>query len=187
VQRVVFVLVAALVGVVVGQAARADTTKRSQLDRYLSGMSWPLRASVLRAMSASRAIDGVVTYGDPPFLGQVAIACERFRDVEAVGARRGVGAILRIAPPAPVALNHARLSRAYAEARVGCARAQRLARAALRKADSAPVRVQLRAFGRITLRDFFNTVRAWRSAMLREAAAIQLQPPGWLRSLSVEP
>jgi hypothetical protein len=49
------------------------------------------------------------------------------------------------------------------------------------------MRAGLREFDRITLRHFFGAVRAWRSAMLREAADLRLPPPRWLWSLDVEP
>jgi hypothetical protein len=195
--RLVLILATALVAVIGGRAAQADAGERGEFDRYLAGMSWPLRTSVLRAMSASRAVEGVLTYGDPPFLGQVRTACEKFRDVEETGRRRGCGAMLSIVSPNPLAANHARLSRAYAGARVGCERAERLAVAALMAGNrsswaesgraTAPMRAGLREFDRITLRRFFAAVRAWRSAMLREATALQLPPSVWLWRLSVEP
>jgi hypothetical protein len=193
--RLVLILATALLAVISNPAAQADAGERRGFDRYLAGMSWPLRASVLRAMSASRAIDGVLTYGDPPFLGQVITACEKFRDVEETGRRRGVGAILSIVSPKPIAASHSRLSDAYVEARVRCARAERLAIAALKAGNrsnwtasggtTAKTRAGLREFDRITLRRFFGAVRTWRSAMLREAAALRLQPPRWLRRLDV--
>jgi hypothetical protein len=104
--------------------ARADPRNSSNRRDWRSGSASrrPLRASVLRAMSASRAVEGVLTYGDPPFLGQVRTACEKFRDVEETGRRRGFGAMLSIVSPNPLAANHARLSRAYAGARVGASR-----------------------------------------------------------------
>jgi hypothetical protein len=52
---------------------------------------------------------------------------------------------------------------------------------------TAQMRAGLREFDRITLRRFFGAVRAWRSAMLREAADLRLPPPRWLWSLDVEP
>jgi hypothetical protein len=185
VQRLGLILATTLVAVIGGPAAQADIGDRGEFNRYLAGMSWPLRASLLRAESVSRAIDGVVVYGDPPFLEQVITACEKFRDVEETGPRRGVGAILSIVSPKPVAARHERLSHAYAEARVGCARAERLAATA--RKTGVPVRAELRQFDRITLQRFFAVVRAWRSAMLREATALQLPPPRWLQRLSVEP
>jgi hypothetical protein len=98
---------------------------------------------------------------------------------------------------APVAATHSRLSHAYVEARVGCVRAERLAVAALKAGNrsnwtasggaTAQTRTGLREFDRLTLRRFLGAVRAWPSAMLREAAALQLRAPQWLRRLSVEP
>jgi hypothetical protein len=96
-----------------------------------------------------------------------------------------------------VAANHSRLSNAYAEARVGCARAERLAVAALKEGNrsnwtasgpaTARMRVGLREFDQITLQRFFAAARTWRSAMLRKAAVLGVPPPLWLRRLSVEP
>ena len=138
-----------------------------------------------------------LVYGDPPFLGQVITACEKFRVVEETGPRRGVGAILPIVPPRPVAANHLRLSDVYAKARVGCSRAERLAVAVVKAGNrsnwsasehaTARVRAELRQFNEITLRHFFAAVRLWRSAMLREATALRRRPPQWLPLLSVEP
>jgi hypothetical protein len=197
VQRLGLILATTLVAVIGGPTAQADTGARVEFNRYLAGMSWPLRASLLRSKSVSRAIDGVVVYGDPPFFGQIITACEKFREVEETGPRRGVGAILSTVPPKPVAANHAQLSDAYSKARVGCSRAERLAVAALKAGNrsnwsasedaTAPMRAELREFNKITLRRLFAVARLWGSAMLREATALQLPPPQWLTLLSVEP
>jgi hypothetical protein len=42
------------------------------VERYLSSMSWPVRASLLRAEAVSAGIEGWLSAGDPPYLGGIA-------------------------------------------------------------------------------------------------------------------
>src|SRR4051812_34177911 len=63
------ILTAALAGAI--SAPGAGDPEAAALRHYLSSMSWPVRASVLRAGSVSSAIDGWITAGDPPFLGEI--------------------------------------------------------------------------------------------------------------------
>ena len=174
---------------------RTGSTGRS-LQQYLSSMSWPVRASILRARSVSDRIDGWIADGDPPFLGGIAASCRSLRAVEARGR------LLRIDPPQQLGSSHARLMRAYSAARAGCrqARLEALAaRAALSRAfrtQSATDRqasdretlaacTQLRRFAGTTLLAFGRAVATWRSAALSEAQA-HGAAASWLQELRVQ-
>ena len=195
--RRLLVVLAAVLVVPALPAGAAREARGLTFERYLAAMSWPVRASTGRAQSVSDAIKGAVSPGDPPFLGMVAEGCDKFRDVEAVGRRTGVGAILLVVSPPPLAKAHATLARAYSAVRAGCLRARDVA-LALRRAlgrlginpsDDELARVrgpalkELVDFDRTKLRAFKVAVRAWRAAALRHAAAVGVEPPDWLKSL----
>jgi hypothetical protein len=157
--------------------ASADPAAPS-LEHYLSSMSWPVRASVLRARSATAAIDGWLNIGDPPFLGEIAANCRNLRAVESRGQ------LLQITAPPHLQPSHLRLIRAYSQAREGCRQARLTAlavRAGRRTAAAGRTRLQLLA--RTTLRPFPTAVGVWRSAVLDELAAVGAPSPVWLTEL----
>jgi hypothetical protein len=166
------------------------------LQRYLASMSWPVRASVLRAQSASDGIDGWFARGDPPYLGGIARDCRSLRAVE----RDPRGRLLKIAAPPRLRTIHLRLVRGYSAARAACGDV-RTAALAFRAADEraylthraadkavadraqAVARAEFRR-GRRTIASFMLTVRAWRSAAFAEADATGV-PAVWLVALRI--
>jgi hypothetical protein len=176
-------------------------SERAALERYLAGMSWPLRAATGRAQRVHDAIRGAVSPGDPPFLGMVAESCRKLRDVENVGRARGVGAILRAVPPRALAATHRALVRTYVDVRAGCNRARVVALAARRaledlgpnpteqelsRATKAALEELVR-FDRTKLRPFKQAVRVWRVAVQQDAKAVGLEPPDWIGRLQLAP
>ena len=170
--------------------------ERASLRHYMSGMSWPVRASVLRSNTAGVAIRGWLGPGDPPFLGEIAAACKSLRAVE------GLGHLLRVTPPQHLKGNHGDLARAYTQVRAGCQAARittldvRAAidrsfrtRSAADKAASeraeATSRQSLARFASTTLRSFTHAVATWRLALLKYAAHLDVRPPEWLKVLPV--
>jgi hypothetical protein len=170
-----------------GTVANGADAKPTSLQRYLSSMSWPVRASVLRARSVSQAIDGWIGHGDPPFLGQIAGRC---RNLLAVESR---GRLLKVSAPPSLRTSHARLVRAYRATRDGCARVRLTAlatRTAIEHEDrnvsdraTTEARTSLLRFERTALTSFSRAVTAWRSAVLRESRASGLPLPKWLGEL----
>src|SRR2546423_7021941 len=110
-----------------GLAASGADARPASLQRYLSSMSWPMRASFLRARAVTDRIDGWIASGDPPGLGQVALSCRNLRAIES---RAGVLAILA---PTSIRRSHARLVRAHFSARSGCTRGRLAARSEERR------------------------------------------------------
>jgi hypothetical protein len=169
----------------------------SSLERYLSAMSWPVRASLLRARAVRDSIDGFIDPGDPPFLRGVVYGC---RELRAGDEHRR---LLGITAPKPLQRTHRGLVRMYSAARQGCRKASATARAllaaigryyktgsdedkaALERADKAAHTILLQ-FERGTLQLFFRAVGAWRSAALRYAASLGVPAPSWLKDLSVK-
>ena len=193
----------ALAGVTVGAMAAAvapvsGAPARASLRHYLAAMSWPMRASVGRAVPVRDAIGGFITAGDPPYLGGIAFGCRNFRAVEARGH------LLRIEAPTRLGTAHAGLSRAYSTLRAECRKARLTAlgvvaasnrfdrtgsatdKAAMERAAAA-ARRSLGRFRATTLHSFMETARAWRSAVLRYAATLRLPPPEVAEALPVEP
>lgn len=105
--------------------ATADREKAS-LQRYLSAMSWPVRASLLRARSVSSGIEGFIFPGDTPILGGIANSCRNLRAVEVRGR------LLSITAPERLQSSHRTLVRTYSAAREGCKKASGVARALVR-------------------------------------------------------
>jgi len=169
------ILFAAIASVLSAGPAPADAgTSKASFRAYLAAMSWPVRASELRAQSVSQAANDWNAYGDPPFLGQIAGRCRNFRAVEARGRLLGIN------PPAGLRAGHLELSRAYSKARAACREARLTAlavRAALDRryvsgsredrlaADRAETsaRKTFRQLVEATLPAFTRAVRAWRS------------------------
>jgi hypothetical protein len=168
------------------------------LRMYPAQMSWPARASLGRARSVENAIDGFFYPCDPPFLGQIAADCRKFREVEPRGH------LLRITPPTELQARHRALAQAYAELRGAC-RGARLAalrlraaidsfyrtrsaanKAALRRSDTRARRLFVQ-LGRTGIPTFVQAVRSWRVAALGYAAARGVPAPTWLRELPVGP
>jgi hypothetical protein len=170
--------------------------ERASLLHYLSGMSWPVRASTLRSNSVGVAISGWLDPSDPPYLGQIAASCKKLRAVEARGH------LLQVTPPQHLEGNHGDLSRAYSQVRAGCQAARLTAlgvraaidrsfrtRSAVDKAASqraeATARQSLARFASTTLRSFTQAVARWRLAVLRYAADLGVRPPEWVKDLPV--
>jgi hypothetical protein len=174
-------------------SVEAGLSRPASLHGYFSSMSWPVRASALRAYSASSAIEGWVTVGDPPFLGGIAARCLNLLAVESRGR------LLQIDAPPGLRVGHGRLVRAYSQARSGCweARFHALAvRAASNRFYRSRSAADRRAWDRAasvarrelrlhqtTLRSFVRAVFAWRLAALAEAKAAGLPAPVWLTAL----
>jgi hypothetical protein len=194
--RPVFVaaLAAAMTAFAPSASARPSSEAES-LQRYLSSMSWPMRASLLRANSVTDRIDSWIMADDPPGLGQIALTCRNLRAVEPRSH------VLQITAPPRLAGRHARLIRAYAAARAGCAQARLTAlatRTAMERgfttksaADkrasdyaTAVARRDLGRFARGPLHSFVREVLGWRSAALAEVAALGVTPPAWLTELT---
>jgi hypothetical protein len=175
-------------------AAEAAGARATSLQRYLSSMSWPVRASVLRTSAVTTAIDGWLTIGDPPFLGGIAGNCRSFRAVESDTR----GRLLQITAPPHLGESHLRLVRAYSAARAACSDV-RLTALAFRAADERAFRTHRAAdkaaadrleaaartefrLGRTTLESFRRAVHAWRTAAFAEADAAGVRAL-WLSSL----
>jgi hypothetical protein len=179
-------------------ATRTADAEKASLKHYLSAMSWPVRASLLRAQFVTASIDGFLDPGDPPFLRQVAIGCRELRALEARGR------LLRISAPARLKARQRNLLHTYSAMRRGCKRASESAltllaamqrfyetgsdadKAAMERADRA-AHTTLRRFEGRELRSFFEAVRTWRSAALRYAGALGVPKPKWLTALPVSP
>ena len=173
----------------------ADARKVS-LAHYFSGMSRPVRISVLRVTSLTRAIDGFLSHGDPPFRRQIAGACRHLR-AEAADGRFFGGT-----PPRRLEASHRSLSQVFSAVRTGCEEARHTAltldaagarfartgspedKAKYERADAAAHK-SLPRFARTTVRPFIRAMRTWRSTALRYAAALAVRPPRWLRRLPV--
>ena len=190
-RRVVSLLLAGALAATV--AASADA-RAPTLEPYLSSMSWPTRAALLRTRTLIGAIDGWLAQGDPPYLGQIAEYCKHFRLVEPRGR------LLAILPPPALRSSHAHLLHAYSAVRAGCRHATStalstreriersrppatsVAEAALRRATAVP-RASLRRFRQGPLRQFEQEVAAWRRAAARELQLQGRPPPRWLDQL----
>src|SRR3954447_26803022 len=178
-------------------SAAADPQVGS-LRMYLSSMSWPVRASLARAVSVGWDIDGFISPGDPPFLRMVAGNCRNLRDVEARGR------LLRLIAPPQLAANHHSLSASYSTLRARCKEARLTAlavgaardrfdrtgavadKAAWQRADAA-ARKSLPRFSRTTLRSFTQAVHAWRASVVRYAMTLGIPPPLWVKELQPSP
>jgi len=195
---VLIVAVAAVSGSGAAAAGRVGPSDARSvgLQRYLASMSWPVRASVLRAGSTRGAIDDWLTIGDPPFLGQIAGRCGSFLAIEARGH------LLEIRAPGGLEAHHDRVVGAYTLARRGCAavRASALAVRSLGErlavtgsaADKrawlgaeAAARTRFQQFERLTLASFTEAVRGWRVAVLRASAGSSVRS-AWLSELALE-
>jgi hypothetical protein len=62
--------------------AYAAARRGTALQQYVAAMSWPVRASVLRAQAIREALDCAVSQGDPPCWREVAGRCRGLRAVE---------------------------------------------------------------------------------------------------------
>jgi hypothetical protein len=158
-------------------------------------MSWPMRASLLRADTVADRIDGWLIHGDPPYLGGIAASCQSLRAVESRGH------VLQITAPPRLAGSHARLIRAYVAVRAGCAQARLAALAARTALDrafttqsasdrhasdhaTAVARRDLQRFNHGALRTFPQTVNRWRLAVVAYETTLGMAPPAWLTQLS---
>jgi hypothetical protein len=177
-----------------GSVANGADARPTSLQRSLSSMSWPLRASVLRVCTLTGAVDDWLAHGDWPYLGEIAQYCRNLRAVES-WAR-----VLGIIAPRDLRTSHGLLVRAYSAARDGCLQV-RLSALATRDAidrafrtesdadqrpsnrATASARAEFRQFERKALRSFGRAVTAWRSAVLRGLKASGLPPPRWLGEL----
>ena len=149
-------------------------------------MSWPVRASHTRVINLRATIVNWIVAGDPPFLGGIPRRCASIRTMESRGR------LLRIAPPPALERSHARLVRAYAAARAGCPRVERIAHAAsaaLRNGGSDAPTIQANArkeivhFDGTTLGPFEGALFAWRWEVLNYAVKLGVAPPAWVREL----
>jgi hypothetical protein len=182
-------------------AAEAIGSDASAFAKYVSGMSWPVQASTLRAHKVHEAVEGFSVAGDPPFLGQVAANCRSFRAVEATGHNRKIGAILRTTPVSALETVHRRLADTYTAARVGCVHTRSVALAArdaanafalrpsaktemTRDRTAATARAELPRFDGV-LCSFNKAARAWRAAVVRHARTVGITRPVWMDRLSL--
>jgi len=182
-------------GVSARDASAVLGSQEPSLQGYLARMSWPVTQSVLHATALRASISGWIHPGDPPFLGQIAQACRKFREVETHRS------LVQVDPPQKLRARHEALARAYAHMRRRCndARVTVLAvaaasakaaksgstadRAAFDKA-AAFSRTSLREFRDGTLRRFSKTVNRWRTAVLHYSAALGVPAPSWLTKLA---
>jgi hypothetical protein len=180
----------------------ADSAERAALAGYLSGMSWPVRAALLRAGKVSAAIHGALTAGDPPFFGGVGLNCRKLRAVEPTGRRLRIGAILKIDPVVKLRRVHARLAASYSGVRVGCVHARLFALAARdaseafggtpstenKRAFEAAIktaRAELSRFEATGLTAFRQGARQWRTAVRAYSRSLGVRSPTWLEGLSL--
>jgi hypothetical protein len=190
------VIVAAAAAFVAAPSPAVAGSKPASLQRYLSSMSWPVRASGSRALTLLSGIDGWFSVGDPPYLGQIARGCRSLRAVEADPR----GELLKITAPPRLRAIHLRLVAAYSQARVGCTKARTAALAARSSGEryfltksvedrrawnraTAAARRELR-LQRGRLESFVQAVRAWRSVAFGEADASGVRAV-WLGTLRV--
>jgi hypothetical protein len=170
---------------------------KASLRSYFSSISRPLRLSLLWAVAVTNSIDGFLDHNDPPFLGQIARGCQRFRGAEVYRP------FLRITAPSRLKVAHRGLLRAYVATRRSCERTSTTARtlaaaidrfsatgsaedkAALQRADAFARRTL--PFEKNMLGSFTKAVWIWRSAALRYAALVGAPVPEWLRDMKVGP
>jgi hypothetical protein len=173
-------LAAALVSAAAAPTASADTRPdATALKAYLSSAHWPIRTSWLRARFVSRSIDGWVTYGDPPFLGQIAAGCATL--IEMGADPRGSPATVKVVPNA-LSRPDLRVARKFSESRLKCRQARKLAKLA-RASDTTQAQNQARHYFQEfapTLRTFAQAVAAWRLAVLDYAPTVGVETPDWV-------